>query len=277
MMKPDICIYHGGECMDGFAAAWVLWLKFGADVQFYPGVYGEQAPDVTGLNVAIVDFSYKRPVMAALAKKAKSILVLDHHKTAQAEVSGLADECANGEVHFDMGRCGSMLAWLHFFPSESAPRFLSYIQDRDLWTKKLPGIEEFASALRSYPMDLDVWNRIILTSVKADENKLPEPLISEGIAIQRYFRILVESTKKHAHQREIAGYVVPVVNASLFLASEVCGELSEGHAFAAMYTETATGVIWSLRSRGDFDVSEVAKKFGGGGHKNAAGFMVPRP
>ncbi len=63
----------------------------------------------------------------------------------------------------------------------------------------------------------------------------------------------------------------------MFMSSEVAGELSEGHPFAAVYVETSTDIIWSLRSRGDFDVSEIAKKFGGGGHKNAAGFTVPRP
>lgn len=31
----------------------------------------------------------------------------------------------------------------------------------------------------------------------------------------------------------------------------------------------------SLRSNGDYDVSAIAKAFGGGGHKNAAGFEVP--
>ena len=30
----------------------------------------------------------------------------------------------------------------------------------------------------------------------------------------------------------------------------------------------------SLRSIGDFDVSEVAKRLGGGGHKNAAGYRI---
>jgi oligoribonuclease NrnB/cAMP/cGMP phosphodiesterase (DHH superfamily) len=29
----------------------------------------------------------------------------------------------------------------------------------------------------------------------------------------------------------------------------------------------------ALRSVGDFDVSEIAKQYGGGGHKNAAGFI----
>lgn len=279
MTPPDLCIYHGGECLDGFAAAWVVWRKFGAgNVAFYPGIYGKPIPNVTGQNVVIVDFSYKRPEMIELAKNAKSVLVLDHHKTASDELDGLEFECSNIEVIFDMGRCGSMLAWTYYFPDEPAPLFLAYIQDRDLWTKKIPGVEEFTSALRSYPMDFGVWNEIIIASILYDRAKLPEPLIEQGVAIQRYFRTLVESTKKHAHMRTIAGHMVPVVNASLFLASEVCGELAEGHPFAAMYTETATDVIWSLRSRGDgADVSEVAKKFGGGGHKNAAGFTVPRP
>lgn len=31
-----------------------------------------------------------------------------------------------------------------------------------------------------------------------------------------------------------------------------------------------------LRSRGDFDVSALAKAFGGGGHAKAAGFTVPK-
>jgi oligoribonuclease NrnB/cAMP/cGMP phosphodiesterase (DHH superfamily) len=103
-------------------------------------------------------------------------------------------------------------------------------------------------------------------------------LIEEGMSIQRYYRTLVEQAKKHAFTRDIGGHRVPVVNASMFMSSEVAGELAEGNPFAAVYAETEKGVIWSLRSReGGVDVSEVAKRFGGGGHKHAAGFTVPRP
>ncbi len=42
--------------------------------------------------------------------------------------------------------------------------------------------------------------------------------------------------------------------------------------FVAAYKDMADRRLWSLRSRGDFDVGEVAKARGGGGHKNAAGF-----
>jgi nanoRNase/pAp phosphatase (c-di-AMP/oligoRNAs hydrolase) len=34
-------------------------------------------------------------------------------------------------------------------------------------------------------------------------------------------------------------------------------------------------IQFSLRSRGELDVSAIAKKLGGGGHKNAAGFQLP--
>jgi uncharacterized protein len=276
--KPDLCIYHGGECLDGFAAAWVVWRTFGYEMAFHKGVYGEPPPDVSGLNVAIVDFSYKRPVMEKLAAEACSILVLDHHRTAEEELRGLEDKHANLKIVFDMSRSGAVLAWEYFCPEFPVPRFLRYIEDRDLWTKKLPGVDEFTAALRSYPMDFAVWEDLFAQDEIAECRDGPSPLIKEGVAIQRYFRTLVEATKKHAFRRKVGDHIVPVVNASLFLASEVAGELAQGEPFAAMYAETADNVIWSLRSRAPdgLDVSEIARKWGGGGHRHAAGFTVPR-
>jgi len=85
-MTPDICIYHG-NCADGFTAAWAVWKRFGDSVEYIPGVYGESPPDVTGKNVVIVDFSYKRPVLLEMTKTARTVLVLDHHKTAEADLA----------------------------------------------------------------------------------------------------------------------------------------------------------------------------------------------
>lgn len=263
-MTPDLCIYHGA-CDDGFGAAYAVWKRDGDAVTYHPGVYGEAPPDVTRLDVAIVDFSYKRPIMVELASKAKSILVLDHHKTAQADLDGLADECPNVTVEFDMERSGAVMTW-QYFHGAAVPPFFQYLQDRDLWTKKLPGVDEFTAALRSYPQRFDVWDKLTVGH-----------LIDEGVAILRYFRTLVEIAKGHAYFREIGGHRVPVVNASMFMSSELAGELSEGHPFAGVYAESETHILWSLRSRpGGVDVSEIAKQFGGGGHKHAAGFREAR-
>ncbi|HRP70684.1 MAG TPA: DHHA1 domain-containing protein, partial [Turneriella sp.] len=47
---------------------------------------------------------------------------------------------------------------------------------------------------------------------------------------------------------------------------------------AAVVKESEEGFLKaSLRSLGDVDVATLAKKFGGGGHKNAAGLKVKEP
>lgn len=263
-MSKLLCIYHGG-CDDGFGAAYAVWKALGDAVEFHAGVYQNPPPDVTGRAVAIVDFSYKRPVMLDIIEKAHTVLVLDHHKSAEADLAGLNSPKAS--VIFDMNRSGAGMTWDHFLPNWPRPALIDYIEDRDLWRKALPGVDEFTAALRSYPQDFVVWDRFDVPA-----------LIAEGAAIQRYYRTLVESAKGHAYRRDIGGHSVPVVNASLFMASELAGELAAGEPFAAVYSEGETHVIYSLRSRAPdgIDVSEIAKQFGGGGHKHAAGFHVER-
>lgn len=262
-MTPDLCIYHA-NCDDGFGAAYAVWLRDGDSVTYQPAAYGDLPPDVTGLDVAIVDFSYKRPILKEMAAKAKSILVLDHHKTAQADLADLSNVHPNVIVEFDMERSGAVMAWQHFHPGQAIPKFFLYLQDRDLWTKQLPNVDEFTMALRSYPQKFGIWAGLLVDN-----------LVDEGKAIHRYFRTLVEQAKKNKYSWNIAGHVVPVVNAPAFLASEVAGELAEGQPFAGVYSQNDEFQFWSLRSReGGLDVSEIAKLYGGGGHARAAGFRV---
>jgi oligoribonuclease NrnB/cAMP/cGMP phosphodiesterase (DHH superfamily) len=285
MMKP-LCIYHG-FCDDGFAAAWVVRAATGHGLfEFYPGVYQQAPPDVTGRNVLLVDFSYKRPVLLEMAAKAKSIVILDHHKTAAEDLAGFREPAPYDEwdrnhnpliegddepiaALFDMTRSGAGLAWDFFFAGKPRPEFISYIEDRDLWRKALPGGDEFTIALRSYAQDFQTWDKLV---------RDPGMLIDEGRAIQRYYRLRIEELKRSAYEAAIDGYTCWIANAPYFAASEVAGELAEKAIFGACYFEVEHGRWqYSLRSRGDFDVSEIAKVFGGGGHKNAAGFTVDEP
>lgn len=284
-MNP-LCIYHG-FCDDGFAAAWVVRAATGPGLfDFHPGVYQTEPPDVTGRHVLLVDFSYKRPLLLDMASKARSIVILDHHKTAAEDLAGFREPApfqewdrnqnplVEGDAEpvaalFDMNRSGAGLCWDFFFQG-NRPAFIDYIEDRDLWRKQLPGGDEFTIALRSYPQDFGVWDRL----VKAG----PEALIAEGQSIQRYYRLRIEEIKRCAYESSIDGYKCWIANAPYFAASEVAGELSEKTSFGACYFEVEPRRWqYSLRSRGDFDVSEVAKTFGGGGHKAAAGFTVDAP
>lgn len=276
-MTKRLCIYHG-NCDDGFAAAWCVRATLGDDrVEFYPGVYQDAPPDVTGRDVILVDFSYKRPVLEEMAKVANSILILDHHKTAAEDLAGYPlanpkEPLGNGIVAlFDMTRSGAGLAWDFFHEGNPRPEFINYIEDRDLWRKTLFGGDEFTIALRSYPQVFEVWDDLVAMGPKA--------LIAMGTSIQRYYRRRVDELKKDSYIAILDGTAVPVCNAPYFAASEVAGELADGWPFAASFFQRADGKWqYSLRSRtGGDDVSAIAKKFGGGGHAGAAGFAVDAP
>lgn len=281
-----ICIYHG-NCFDGMAAAWVVnrwWISTYLDgpnsIKFIPGFYSDsihwlfhdrinEGVYTEEDNLIIVDFSFKREVMINLKEIFPKMLVLDHHKTAQAACEGL-DFCI-----FDMNESGASLAWKHYFPNEPLPNLIKYVKDRDLWLFKEPGSEFVNSYIQSFPIEFKSYEQLY--------NELEASAISDikmlGEAIERYKQTMVKAMCKNAAvSRHYPFYDnrVPVVNASI-LFSEVGHELCKMYPdapFAAYYFDRLKDDVrqWGLRSIGDYDVSEVAKKFGGGGHKNAAGF-----
>lgn len=263
-MSIALCIYHGG-CDDGFGAAYAMWKALGEKVEFYPGVHQEEPPPVEGRDVFLLDFSYKRGVIESLLNKAKSITILDHHISAQKDLDELLEAGAI-KGQFDMHRSGAMMAWDYFMGTE-APPLIQHIQDRDLWKFELAHTRCITMALGSYEQDFETWDSLMYQT---------EQLAQEGAAIERWYRRRVENAKKHAWLEDIGGYKVPVICAPNFMASDLAGELSQDHPFAAIYWDSENHRNYSLRSRGDFDVSQVARQFGGGGHKQAAGFKIPR-
>ena len=70
------------------------------------------------------------------------------------------------------------------------------------------------------------------------------------------------------------GHTVPCINTTTLI-SEIGNAISQDYPFAMMYFDTEDKRIYSLRSsENGIDVSEIAKKMGGGGHFNAAGFST---
>jgi uncharacterized protein len=257
-------IYHG-NCYDGWGAAYIAKQKF-SNAILLPGVYGNPMPEVPdGATVYMVDISYPRPQMEALAGRC-NLRVLDHHKTAQAALEGFPNTV------FDMNRSGAMLSWNEFFPGRAAPKLIQYVQDQDLWTWKLPDSQPICTYIRSFPRTMEDW-RYVYSELESNFDSC----VYQGNAIMRSEEQRVSEMCEQVQWRKLAGYTVPVVNASVQF-SAVPNELCERHPeapFAAYYFDRGDGIRqWGLRSVGAFDVSEIAKQFCGGGHKNAAGFQT---
>jgi uncharacterized protein len=269
-MPKKLCIYHN-NCLDGFGAAWVVRHAFGEGVEFYKGIHQQQPPDVSGRDVFLVDFSYKKNVLENILKTAASITILDHHISAEKDLSALLD---TGKIQglFDMNKSGAMLTWQWFNPDQQSPKLIAYIQDRDLWQFKLDGSREINAALSSYPYDFDVWDKLM-----ASHEDDIESLRRDGAAIERMLqKDIKELIASGVRRMHIGGYDVPVLNASHAYVSDAGHIMSMGEPFAACYWDHPDGRSFSLRSAEDgIDVAEVAKNYGGGGHIHAAGFTVP--
>lgn len=282
------------------AAAWAAWKKFGNDAQYKPVSYND-GYDVSLLQdcyenanindeLYILDFSYKRELLELLHNKVKKLVVLDHHKTAEEDLKGLSF-CT-----FDMNKSGARLAWEYFhYPYQGqegthlgytngdykeeglglnpyyVPKLIQYVEDRDLWRFALNHSKHINAYIQSFPMTIEYYDEISKI-LESDFNSC----IQQGVAIERYKDTMVEAQCRSASIQNVGGYAVPVANSTI-LFSEVGNALClryPEYPFAAYFAIRKDGKEqWGLRSIGDFDVSEVARSLGGGGHKNAAGFI----
>jgi hypothetical protein len=294
---PDTIIYHD-HCADGFGAAWACWMRWGSVPTYVPASYGQAPPDVAGKNVLIVDFSYRRGLLEDMAKDAASIIILDHHKTAQADLEPFAIEACGiaafvpedaaslfedfrelGRLpvaaSFDMESSGASMAW-RFCHYTKPPLLIRLIEDRDLWRFTMEETKPFSLWLRSEPFGFQRFSDV--SECLDDDEARPQVMI-EARAMQRFFDAKVGEIASFATRRRIGEHDAIVVNCPPMFASEVGHALLEKHPdapFAATYFDGPKSRMWSLRSRDDrVDVSAVASKFGGGGHRNAAGFGTP--
>ena len=270
---PVLVIYHG-KCADGFSAAWCFHHQYKITSarpapEFVAGRYGYEPPDVTGRDVYLVDFSYKRAVVAEMLTKARSVTLIDHHQTALQDLADLPGL----HTYTDLNRSGATLAWDYLFPGQQRPLLLGHIEDRDLWRFKLANTREIQSFVFSLEYSFENWDKIMAAA--------PLDLVTmtaQGAAIERKHRKDVAELAATTRRRiTIAGHDVPVCCLPYTMASDAGELLALGEPFAAVYWDTADHRQFSLRSReGGMDVAAICEGFGGGGHRQAAGFRVTR-
>ena len=265
--KPYLCIFHDG-CIDGFGAAYSIYSsKLGTEVEFVPGVFDNEPPDVKNRHVILVDFSYKKDLMVQLSKESLSISIFDHHESAAQELQPLLDAGIIAGT-FDSEKSGAMISWEHFHPNEPIPDIIKYIQDKDLNYFKLPFSQEVNASLATYSHEFCVWDE--LATMEYTE------FITDGKAIlKKYRRDLERLIPVVTRTLMIGGHLVPAANVPYFMASDVGYQLARGVPFAATYYDTERFRVFSLRSLDTgINVSEVALAYSGGGNPRSAGFRV---
>ncbi len=268
-----------------------------------------------GRDVYILDFSVPRVDMDRLLDLASKVVWLDHHKSAFEMwcEDGEREKFTQGEViprsgakpvacHIllDNNKSGALLAWEYFHPEKGVPLLIRMIDDRDRWQFKLDDSKSLHAGLQlEKPWTFERWAELV-PAMGGSWGALGD-VISNGYASLRAYNEQIKHSVKKAERCTILPAVINsadsykgpwvwspsnqcyvaglAVNTPVNI-SEVGHELAKASGTFGLvwYYDGATGrANCSLRSNGDYDVSAIAKAFGGGGHKNAAGFNIDMP
>ena len=266
-------MYHA-NCPDGSAAAWTAFRKFRQNATYIPKNYYDNFVETVdeGDTVYLLDFYVNRQLLLDWYDRAETIVVLDHHATAERDVGDL------DFVTVDKNECGATLAYKHFFPNTEMSPIYKYVRDRDLWLWEQPfsrPINAYISHRLTQEENASQLDKMMLWyEMEEDLTMRYEEVVSSGSMIQEYREGLLQRLLKNVGTLEVGRFIVPAVNTSLMM-SEVGNALLRKYPdapFSCAYVIQDGKLRCSLRSEvGREDVSQISESFGGGGHRNAAG------
>lgn len=273
-MIENVVLYHG-DCVDGFTARWVASSVLGTGAIYEPVLHGQPLPNVEfwGRTVYLLDVCYPRPILETLVDMAKKLVILDHHVTARDDLANF--NLGKTEIVFDMERSGAGIAWDHFFPGQERPWLVDYVEDRDLWLRRLPDTEAIHAYIFTVP------------KTEADYDALcrrgKREAAESGRGALAYQAAYIRDVVAEARIVSFLDHPAAVVNVSYFGISEVLAEVQVAYpeidVTIGWYVRGDGRVKYSLRSQDPTGphVGNLARTFGGGGHKHAAGFDVEKP
>jgi hypothetical protein len=262
-----VVIYHG-NCPDGFAGAWAAWKKFGARAAYYPA-YDRSAPPAPFKDkiIYLIDYTYDVPIVKKLIEDNIRVTAIDHH-VSQAEATKLTEQYL-----YDVKHSGATLAWQYFHPLKKVPMLLRYVEDRDIWKWNVPHARAMLMVIDLAPFDFKTWNQL---AKDIDDPRLRATYIKKGALLELHYRSLYEKLLSGAELVRFAGKKIYALNCPYYFASDLGHVLAaKTHSFALLWNESDGRIRCSLRSEGKIDVSKIAKKYGGGGHKASSGFSFP--
>ncbi len=268
--KKILVLYHGG-CNDGFGGAWAAWKKFGNRAEYIAmNRNNPLAVPVGKEEIYFIDYLLSASEIKEYIEKNKRVTAIDHHITMKD-----AAELTHAPS-FSLDNSGAVLAWKYFHGNKKVPMLLKYIEDRDLWRFEMPKAKEILAGTNFSDERVYTFKGFDILVKNFEKASFRSKCIKDGKIVRSVFDGIIKNIATHADKVKFEGRNCWVVNSPHMFASEV------GNLLAHKDKQIGMAIIWyaeggvikvSLRSRG-FDVSKLAEKYGGGGHKRAAGFII---
>lgn len=288
------CFYHiddDGKC----AGFWVNRLAHhydGYEKSFIKINYGDTFPlyDIkTNEQIYIVDYSISPNEMEQLLKITKDVTWIDHHRSAIKRYDGF-DTSIRGIRYEGIAGCMLTYCWLKHMTNggegqpkefdiimtEDAPMFTKYISDYDVWKFKYgEDTKAFEMGLQLYDLTPDsiyaIWNGFLTPN---DYVNTESVIIQRGKDLLRYRDNWAKEYCEHiGFEVELEGYKCFAMNLAMISSDYFKSVNQEDYDMFIGFSYNGKSWNYSLRSE-KVDCSQIAMKYGGGGHPGAAGFAT---
>ena len=271
------CIIYHYPCTDGYCAAFIsqLYQEYKMvnmpyqryqKIKFIPFTYGEKIDEMEliGETILLVDCSVdKKTLKRWRSNLSYRIMILDHHYSAYQQLKNVRG------CFFDLNHSGCCLAWQYFFPTHSIPDLILYIEDQDLWRWQLKDSKPFNLALKNLmKRQFDHFEQCLYPNTV-------QYLIEQGKQMNNSLEEYIQNKSKDAKYIKFDKFNNVALIECTKHTSELGAHLAKSSDFALLYfyKPKEQQIICSLRSV-NTDVSKIAKKYGGGGHRLASGFII---
>jgi oligoribonuclease NrnB/cAMP/cGMP phosphodiesterase (DHH superfamily) len=289
-------IFYHNKDLDGHcsgAIAKYYHLQSGTSVVMHPYDYGEPFPFdkvQDGLDVWMVDITSSPYEVLLEVRKRYNLFVIDHHKSfIESEV------CKKIPGVFVNGTAACELTWNHCFPDTMMPNIVHRLAQYDIWDNKDKNIWDkeimpHQMGIKMYNTDpSDVVGYGFWKNYFDDFFRKPEDdLTPKFVAIEDAIRKTGTTIIKYQGQEDdntVGFYSFPAefedmraicLNSARFN-SQVFKSVWDNEKYDIMLAWVSVkGDYYKVSLYTDkegIDVSNIAKRFGGGGHKQAAGFI----
>lgn len=260
--------------------------------------YGDPIPDLSEYDrVIMCDISFPKEEMTKLYIGTKDIIWIDHHISAikdnvtfNIEKGGFYPTNYNGIRDIDFAACE--LTWKYFFPNEPMPEIVRLLGRYDCFghkdTDEEQKVLEFQYGARSLISNYEEAYSYLLKSLNplSEFSCIENDIYNNGKKIYKYLCTEAKQSYKNGFEiklKEPWGTEGAYIRKFICINKERFNPINfgidyhvDGYDGCACFHIDTNGIFcFSLyNDNGQVDCSQIAKLYGGGGHKGAAGFQV---
>lgn len=285
MYGKALCIYHSAD-LDGYGSAAIVKKYFseskeGWNLDLRGYNYGGKIPVVYDYDeIIVVDVSFPMETFQEWSSVGKKIIWIDHHKHAITEFEKLG-KIDNLEPVLSTKFAAIELCWQYFFKT-TTPKAVTFLGAYDSWREPGSDLWEsfvlpFQYGMRSICNAPEKFPDFLLKHVSDGEKKFKD-IIDKGKIILSYQRASDKILMRRAFKIDFEGYKTLVINASGVntLTFKAHRHYKKFQLFMAFNYNFKSGkfAVTIFTENKFIDAVDIAKRYGGGGHQGAAGFLI---